>query len=65
MVTVFANDSVDRGSTPRGVIQKTQKMILNAFLANTQHYEVGVKGKRSNPGKEEAPSPRSQYSSNW
>ena len=41
------------------VIPKTQKMVLDAALLNTQHYKVRIKGKveqsreRSNPGKRE------------
>ena len=35
----------DRGSIPGRVIPKTQKMVLNATLLNTQHYKVWIKGK--------------------
>ena len=45
MVRVFANDPGDLGSIPGRVIQKTQKMVLDASLLNTQHYKVRVKGK--------------------
>ena len=41
----FANGSGDRGSIPDRVIPKTQKLILDASLLNTQQYKVGVKGK--------------------
>ena len=44
-VRVFANGLGDRGSIPGQVIPKTQKMILEAFLLNTQHYKVCLKGK--------------------
>ena len=37
MVRVFANDP--------GVIPKTQKMLLDASLINTQQYKVEIKGK--------------------
>ena len=37
MVRVFANGPGD--------IPKTQKMVLDASLLNTQHYEVRIKGK--------------------
>ena len=37
--------SVNRGSIPGRVILKTLKMILNATLFNTQHYNVRIKGK--------------------
>ncbi len=36
MVRVFANGPGDRGSIPGRVIPKTQKMVLNANLLNTQ-----------------------------
>ena len=42
---VFANAPGDRGSIPGRVIPKTQKMVLDAALFNTQHYKVRVKGK--------------------
>ena len=45
MSTVFANDPGDRGSIPGRVIPKTQKMLLDAALPNTQHYNVKIKGK--------------------
>ena len=45
MSRVFANGSGDQGSIPGRVIPKTQKMVLDAALLNTQHYKVGVKGK--------------------
>ena len=56
-VRVFANGPGDLGSIPRRVIPKTQKMVLDASLLNTQHYKVRIKGKVSNPGKGVAPSP--------
>ena len=45
MVTVFANGRVDLSSIPGRVIPKTQKMVLDAALLNTQHYKVRIKGK--------------------
>ena len=48
MVRVFANGLGDLGSIP-----KTQKMVLDATLLNTQHYKVRVKW--SNSGKGVAP----------
>ena len=45
MSRVFANGLGDRGSIPGRVISKTQKMVLDAALLNTQHYKVGIKGK--------------------
>ena len=45
MVRVFGNDLGDWGSIPGRVIPKTQKMVLDASLLNTQQYKVGIKGK--------------------
>ena len=45
MVRVFANGLGDLGSIPRQVIPKTQKMVLDDTLLNTQHYKVRIKGK--------------------
>ena len=44
MSRVFANGLGDRGSTSGWVIPKTQKMVLDADLVNTQHYKVRIKG---------------------
>ena len=45
MIRVFANGPEDWGSFPGRVIPKTQKMILDAALLNTQHYKVRINGK--------------------
>ena len=45
MVRVFANGPRDWGSIPGRVIPKTQKMVLDVALLNTQYYKVGIKGK--------------------
>ena len=45
MSRVFANGSGDRGSIPDRVLPKTQKLVLDAVLLNTQHYKVRIKGK--------------------
>ena len=45
MVRVFANGPGDLGSIPGRVISKTQKMVLDASVLNTQHYKVWIKGK--------------------
>ena len=45
MVRVFANDPGDLGSILGRVIPKTQKMVLDASLLNTQQFKVGIKGK--------------------
>ena len=42
---MFANGPGDRGSIPGWVVPKIQKMVLDASLLNTQHYEVWIKGK--------------------
>ena len=41
---VFANGQGDQGSIPARVIPKTQKMVLDAALLDTQHYKVRIKG---------------------
>ena len=45
MSRVIANGPGDRCSIPRRVIPKTQKMVVDATLLNTQHYKVRIKGK--------------------
>ena len=45
MSRVFANGPGDRGSIPGRVIPKTQKMVLDAALLNTQHCKVWIKDK--------------------
>ena len=45
MVRVFTNGPGDLSSIPGRVIPKTQKMVLDATLLNTQHYKVKIKGK--------------------
>ena len=42
---VFVNSLGDRGSIPGRVMLKTQKMVLDNSLLNTQHYKVRIKGK--------------------
>ena len=49
MVWVFTNGPGDQVSIPGQVIPKTQKMILDASLLNTQHYKLQIKSKQSNP----------------
>ena len=44
-VRVFASGPGDLGSLPGRVIPKTQKMVLDASLLNTQHYEYGSRVK--------------------
>ena len=45
MARVFANGSGDFGSIPGQAIPKTQKIVLEASLFDTQHYKVRIKGK--------------------
>ena len=49
MSRVFTNGPVDRGSIPVRVLPKTQKMVLDAALLNTQHYKERIKGKVEQP----------------
>ena len=56
-VRVFANCPGDLGSVPGRVIPKTQKMVLDASLLNTQHYKVRIKGKVEQSREGVAPSP--------
>ena len=42
---VFANGLGDQGSIPGQVIPKTQKIVLDAALLNTQQYKERIKGK--------------------
>ena len=45
MFRVLANGPGDQGSIPGRVIPKTQKMVLDAALLNTQYYKVRIKDK--------------------
>ena len=45
MDNVFANGLGDQGSIPGRVIPKTQKMVLDASLFNTQYYKAHIKDK--------------------
>ena len=45
MNKMFSNGLEDWGSIPGWVIPKTQKIVLDAALLNTQHYKVRIKGK--------------------
>ena len=45
MSRVFANGPGDRYSIPSRVLPKSQEMVLDADLVNTQHYKVRIKGK--------------------
>ena len=45
MGRVFDNGQGNRGSMQGRVVPKTQKMVLDATLPNTQHYKVRIKVK--------------------
>ena len=45
MVRVFTNGPGDRGSIPGRVTPKTQKIVLDASLLNTQNYKAWIKSK--------------------
>ena len=54
--SVFTNSPGVGGSIPGWVVPKTQKIILDASLLNTQHCKVRIKSKWNNLGKSVAPS---------
>ena len=56
-VRVFANGPGDLGSITGRVIPKTQKMVLDASLLNTQYYKVRIKGKVEQSREVVVPSP--------
>ena len=60
---MLANGPGDRGSITGQVIQKTQKIVRDASLLNTQYYKVRIKVKWRNPEKGVAPSLTSRCSS--
>ena len=45
MIRVFAIGPGDLGSISGQVIPKTQEMVLDASLLNTQHYKARIMGK--------------------
>ena len=45
MSRAFTNGTGDWGSIPGRVIQKTQKMVIDATLLYAQHYKVKIKDK--------------------
>ena len=63
MVIVLTTGLGDRCSIPSEVIPNTQKTVLGAF--NTQYYRIWIKNKKSNVGKEVAPSPTPRCCSYW
>ena len=58
---VFANGLGDWGLILSQVIPKTQKMVLDTSLLNTQHYKV----KWSNPEKGVAPYPTHWFGNSY
>ena len=52
MSRAFANGQKDQGSIPGQVIPKTQKIVLDATLLNTQHYKVRIMGSGAIQGME-------------
>ena len=44
-VRVCANGPDEQGSIPGRVLPKTQKIVLDPSLFNTQHYKVRIKDK--------------------
>ena len=44
MGRVFAKSPGDRDSIPGQIIPKTQKIVFDAALLNTQYYKVRIKG---------------------
>ena len=56
MSRAFANGPGDRGSILGRVIPKTQKMVLDTDLLNTQHHKVRIKGKMEQSREGVAPS---------
>ena len=52
------------GSIPGRVIPKTQKMVLDTSLLNTQYNEVRIKGNVEQFREKSAPSLTPRYSSN-
>ena len=45
MSRVSATGPADQGAIPGRISPKTQKMVLDSTLLNTQHYKVRIKGK--------------------
>ena len=62
---VFPNELGDCGSISGRVIPKTQKMVLDTSLLNTQHYKVRFNGKYNIPVKGVALTPTTLYCSYW
>ena len=62
---MFINGPGDRDSIPDQLILKTQKMVLDTSLLNTQHYKVRIKSKLEQSKNGAAPFPTPWRSSYW
>ena len=62
---MFNNGPGDQDSIQGRVIPKTQKMVLDAALLNTQHYEVQIKSKVEQSRERSSASPTPWYRSYW
>ena len=62
---VFANGPEARGSISGRVIAKTQKVVLDTSLLNTQRYKVRFKSKVEQTKEKSSPSPTRQWRSYW
>ena len=65
MSRVFNDCLGDQGSILGQVIPKTQKMVFDATLLNTQHYKVSIKGKVEQSREGVVPFAIPQCSSCW
>ena len=65
MSRVFTNSPGNRGSIPGRVIRKTQKIVLDASLLNTQHYKVWIKDNVEQTRERSSAPPTYQCSSYW
>ena len=62
---MFANGPGDRASIPGRVIPKNKKMVLDAALLNTQHYNVRIKDKVEQSKEWSSAPPPHQCCSYW
>ena len=65
MSRAFTNGPGDQGSILGRIIPKTQKLVLDATLLNTQHYRVSIKGKLKQSREGVAPSSTPWCSNYW
>ena len=65
MIRMFANTPVDQDSITSRVIPQTQKIVLDASLLDTHHYNVRIKDKWSNTEKGVAFHSAPRCSSYW